>query len=86
VAFRPEGWNPYFNIRDPKTIQDRAKREILLEKVTEGWPVGTDPEVHVKVLSELFDSGATGVHIHSGQRDQKKVIDFYGKEVLPRCA
>ena len=33
---------------------------------------------------ELFASGATGVHIHSGQRDQQKVIDFYGKEVLPR--
>jgi hypothetical protein len=22
--------------------------------------------------------------VHSGQADQKKVIDFYGKEVLPR--
>ncbi len=82
--FGPKAWKPYFNIRDPKTIQDRAQAEIPLEKVTEGWPVGTDPEVHVKVLSELFDSGANGVHIHSGQHDQKRVIDFYGKEVLPR--
>ncbi len=82
--FGPKAWKPYFNIRDPKTIQDRADAEVSLEKVTEGWPVGTDPEVHVKVLSELFGSGATGVHIHSGQHDQKKVIDFYGKEVLPR--
>jgi hypothetical protein len=24
------------------------------------------------------------VNIHSGQADQKRVIDFYGKEVLPR--
>lgn len=45
--------------------------------------MGTDPEVHVQVLTELFDSGATGVHIHAGQHDQRKVIDFYGKEVLP---
>lgn len=82
--FGPKAWKPYFNIRDPKVIQDRAKAEIPLEKVTEGWPVGTDPEVHAKVLSELFDSGATGVHIHSGQQDQKRVIDFYGKQVLPR--
>jgi len=38
----------------------------------------------VKVLSDLFESGATGVHIHSGQSNQRRVIDFYGKEVLPR--
>jgi hypothetical protein len=53
--------------------QDPARR---------GWPISTDPDAHVKVLAELFDSGATGVHIHSGQPDQKRVIDFYGKEVL----
>jgi F420-dependent hydroxymycolic acid dehydrogenase len=82
--FGPKAWKPYFNIRDPKTIQDRAKVEVPLEKVTEDWPVGTDPELHVKVLSDLFKSGATGVHIHSGQRDQRRVIDFYRKEVLPR--
>ena len=32
----------------------------------------------------LKKGGATGVPIHSGQRDQRKVIEFYGKEVLPR--
>jgi TAT-translocated FGD2 family F420-dependent dehydrogenase len=82
--FGPKAWKPYFNIRDPKAIQDRANAEVPLEKVTEGWPVGTDPETHVKVLADLFQNGATGVHIHSGRRDQRKVIDFYGKEVLPR--
>jgi TAT-translocated FGD2 family F420-dependent dehydrogenase len=82
--FGPKAWKPYFNVRDPKTIEERAKAEVPLEKVTEGWPVGNDPEVHVKALSDLFNSGATGVHIHSGQRDQRKVIEFYGREVLPR--
>jgi F420-dependent hydroxymycolic acid dehydrogenase len=82
--FGPKAWKPYFNVRDPKTIQKRAEAEVPLEKVTEGWPVGTDPDAHVTVLTDLFESGATEVHIHSGQRDQKKVIEFYGKEVLPR--
>ncbi len=82
--FGPKAWNPYFDIRDPKTIQERAEAEVPLEKVSEGWPVGTDPETHLKVVRELFDSGATEVHIHSGQRDQTKVIEFYGREVLPR--
>jgi TAT-translocated FGD2 family F420-dependent dehydrogenase len=82
--FGPKAWKPYFNLRDPKTIQQRADAEVPLDRVVEGWAIGTDPEVHVKVLSELFASGATGVHIHSGQHDQQKVIAFYGNEVLPR--
>ena len=49
------------------------------------WPERSERfEVHVKVISELYESGATGVHIHSGQHDQEKVIAFYGSEVLPR--
>jgi TAT-translocated FGD2 family F420-dependent dehydrogenase len=82
--FGPKAWKPYYNIRDPKVIEERANAEIPLEKVSEGWPIGTDPEVHLKTISDLFKSGATGVHIHSGQPDQKRVIDFYGSEVLPR--
>jgi hypothetical protein len=45
--------------------------------------VSTDPAVHIKVITERFDSGATIVNIHAGQADQKLVIEFYGKEVLP---
>jgi TAT-translocated FGD2 family F420-dependent dehydrogenase len=82
--FGPKAWKPYFNIRDPKTIQQRANAEVPIEKVVEDWSVGTDPEVHVKALSELYASGVTEIHIHSGQQDQARVIDFYGKEVLPR--
>ena len=82
--FGPKAWKPYFNIRDPKTIQQRADAEVPLDKVVDGWAIGTDPEVHVKVIADLYESGATGVHIHSGQRDQERVIEFYGKEVLPR--
>jgi len=82
--FGPKAWNPYFNIRDPQEIERRANAEIPLEKVTDGWPISTDPEPHLKVLADLFDSGATGVHIHTGQPDQRRVIDFYGKQVIPR--
>lgn len=82
--FGPKAWKPYFNIRDPKTIQERADAEIPLDKVVEGWPIGLDPDVHVKTISELYASGATGVHIHTGQRDQARVIEFYGNQVLPR--
>jgi G6PDH family F420-dependent oxidoreductase len=82
--FGPKAWKPYYNIRYPQTIQQRAEAEIPLEKVYADWAVGTDPEVHIKALTELFNTGATEIHIHSGQPDQKRVIDFYGKAVLPK--
>ena len=82
--FGPKAWKPYFNIRDPQEIQRRAEAELPMEEVLKGWTIGTDPDVHVKALQEAFSGGATEVHIHSGQRDQRRVIEFYGKEVLPR--
>jgi F420-dependent hydroxymycolic acid dehydrogenase len=82
--FLPKGFKTYFNIRDPQTIQDRATAELPLEKVYGKWPISTDPDVHVKALMELFSSGATIVNVHSGQKDQRAVIDFYGNFVLPK--
>jgi TAT-translocated FGD2 family F420-dependent dehydrogenase len=82
--FGPKAWKPYFNIRDPHEIQRRAEAELPIEEVIKGWTISTDPEEHVKALQEAFSGGATEVHIHSGQPDQRRVIEFYGKEVLPR--
>ncbi len=55
-----------------------------MEQVYSEWPASTDPKVHLKKLTELFDSGATMINIHSGQPDQLRVIEFYGKQVLPQ--
>jgi coenzyme F420-dependent glucose-6-phosphate dehydrogenase len=82
--FIPKAFKTYFNIRDPQAIQQRASAENPIQKVYSKWPVSTDPDVHVKMVLELFNSGVTIVNIHSGQADQMKVIDFYGSQVLPR--
>jgi TAT-translocated FGD2 family F420-dependent dehydrogenase len=82
--FIPKAWNPYYNVRDPQQIEQRANAEVPLEEVSKGWTVSTDPDEHVRALQEAFTSGATEVHIHSGQRDQRRVIEFYAEEVLPR--
>jgi TAT-translocated FGD2 family F420-dependent dehydrogenase len=82
--FLPKAWKPYFNIRDPQVIQKRAESEIPIEELYKEMTIGTDPDVHIKALQEAFAGGATEVHIHSGQADQRRVIDFYGNEVLPR--
>ncbi len=82
--FLPKAWKPYFNIRDPQEIQRRAEAELPLEEVYKDFTIGTDPDIHVKALQKAFDGGATEVHIHSGQANQRRVIEFYGEEVLPR--
>ena len=82
--FGPKAFKSYYNVRDPQEIQRLAEAEIPLKIVYEEWPGSTDPAVHIKAVKALFDSGASIVNIHSGQADQRRVIDFYGKEVIPR--
>jgi F420-dependent hydroxymycolic acid dehydrogenase len=82
--FLPNAFKSYFNIRDPQAIQDLATHQLPLENVYEKWPISTDPDVHVKALMELFKDGATIVNVHSGQVNQRAVIEFYGKHVLPK--
>jgi|HubBroStandDraft_6_1064221.scaffolds.fasta_scaffold65635_2 TAT-translocated FGD2 family F420-dependent dehydrogenase len=82
--FIPKAFKGYQNIPDPAQIEHRAEAELPLPKVYADWTVSSDPAAHVKAVTELFDSGATIVNIHSGQTNQQKVIDFYGTEVLPK--
>ena len=84
--FGPKAFKGYENNPDPVSIQSHAESEIPLEKVMSSWAIGTDPAVHIKKVQELFDSGATIVNIHTGQADQKKLIDFYSRSVLPKFA
>ena len=81
--FIPKGFRKYYNLADPAAIQEQADSEIPLEQILGEWPIGSDPAIHQGAIEKLFDSGATIVNIHSGQSDQNKVIEFYGKSVLP---
>lgn len=68
---------------DPRAIQRRADAEVPLERAYERWTVSDDPEVHVAAIRRLFDGGVTQVYVHAPQQDQERVIDFYGRHVLP---
>jgi TAT-translocated FGD2 family F420-dependent dehydrogenase len=82
--FIPKAFKKYHNNPDPVAIQRVAEGELPLEQVYGEWARGNDPAAHAEAIGKLFESGATIVNIHSGQRDQKKVIDFYGRSVLPK--
>jgi TAT-translocated FGD2 family F420-dependent dehydrogenase len=84
--FLPRAFKTYYDILDPAEIQQRANVELPLDEVIADWAVGSDPAVHIAAVQSLFDSGATIVNIHSGQADQRAVIDFYARSVLPQFA
>lgn len=81
--FQPKSWSDYVDVPDPRTIAERAEREVPLDQAIEAMTVGSDAEPHVVKLVELFRGGATQVYVHSGQPDQRRVVEFYGQEVLP---
>jgi alkanesulfonate monooxygenase SsuD/methylene tetrahydromethanopterin reductase-like flavin-dependent oxidoreductase (luciferase family) len=81
--FIPKAFKGYHNIQDPAQIERQAQAELPLPKVYGNWTVSRDPAAHIEAINKLFDSGAWIVNVHSGQPDQQKVIDFYGRQVAP---
>jgi TAT-translocated FGD2 family F420-dependent dehydrogenase len=83
--FGPRAWEPgYIDNVSPVDIQARAEREIPLQQVLEQWTVSADPGVHAESIEQLVDRGATHVVIHFAGQDQKKAIELFASEVLPR--
>jgi hypothetical protein len=80
----PGGFTKYFHNPDPRAIEADAERTIPLEKVYADWPASDDPDVHVRAIRKLAARGVAQVFVHSGQKDQRRVIDFYGTQVLPK--
>jgi len=77
--FLPKAFKSYYNVPDPVAIEQRPDAELPLDKVFADLPIRIDPGIHIAALQKLFDGGATIVNVHSGQADQHKVIDFYGR-------
>jgi TAT-translocated FGD2 family F420-dependent dehydrogenase len=67
----------------PIVVQERAEALSSPERVVDGWVVSSDPKAHVAAVRELAAAGATHIFLHSPQDDQRAVIDFYSRHVLP---
>jgi hypothetical protein len=82
--FLPKAFKVYYNIKDPAEIQRRVETGAAARKDLCRVADGTNLAAHVAALQTLFDSGATIVNVHWGQADQRKLIEFYGRHVLPK--
>jgi len=69
---------------DPREVQRIAEERGALDDVIADWLISTDPAEHVAQIEKLYAGGATHVAVHSLQRDQEALVDFYGEDVLPR--
>ncbi|NHC46806.1 TIGR03557 family F420-dependent LLM class oxidoreductase [Motilibacter aurantiacus] len=82
--FTVDPWDPSLLYDpDPVSIQQKANSYWPLPQVYGSWPKTGDPADHVAALQGVLDLGGTPF-VHSGQRNQSAVIDFYGRHVLPQ--
>ncbi|NIZ91872.1 TIGR03557 family F420-dependent LLM class oxidoreductase [Kineococcus rubinsiae] len=80
--FTVDSWDPGLLYEpNPVRIQEKAAAKWPLEQVHLSWPKGS-PGNHITAVQQLLDAGVTPM-VHSGQRDQSRVIDFYRRFVLP---
>ncbi|NTU82340.1 MAG: TIGR03557 family F420-dependent LLM class oxidoreductase [Chloroflexales bacterium] len=61
-----------------------AAKNVDVSAATSPWVVSTDPEAHAEAIRSLLDAGVGEIYIHAAQPDQRRAIEFYGREVLPR--
>jgi F420-dependent hydroxymycolic acid dehydrogenase len=83
--FAPIGFKDLLYLSDPRATEAQAMAELPSAWDTwRDWLVSTGPMAHVKHIQGLWDAGATHVFVHSGNQDQMRMIEFYGREVLPK--
>lgn len=76
-------FNDVVDVPDPRQVQRLAQERSSPERTIDGWLVSPDPDDHVSAVRELVERGATHIFVHSPQQDWRKVIEFYGRHVLP---
>lgn len=52
--------------------------------LTGPWVISSDPEQHAAAIRALLEAGVHEVYINAAQPDQRRALEFYGREVLPR--
>jgi coenzyme F420-dependent glucose-6-phosphate dehydrogenase len=70
-------------IEDPVEMEKLADALPTLRAASR-WIVSSDPEEHVERLAETIDLGFTHLVFHAPGPDQRRFLDLYAAQVLPR--
>jgi coenzyme F420-dependent glucose-6-phosphate dehydrogenase len=71
------------DISDPRELEQKAKDEVLDEKLKESTLIVTSIEDCIKPLEEYFKAGYTRLYPHSTSPDEIKFIRDFSAKVLP---
>jgi coenzyme F420-dependent glucose-6-phosphate dehydrogenase len=70
-------------IEDPVDME-RLADALPIERAARRWIVSSDPDEHVERLAETVALGFTHLIFHAPGPDQRRFLDLYAAQVLPR--
>lgn len=70
-------------VEDPIEME-RLAEALPTDRAASRWIVSSDPEEHVRALTNYLDLGFTHMIFHAPGPDQERFLRLYAKEVLPR--
>jgi coenzyme F420-dependent glucose-6-phosphate dehydrogenase len=70
-------------IEDPIEMEKLADA-LPVERAASRWIVSSDPDEHVERLAETIELGFTHLVFHAPGPDQRRFLDLYAEQVLPR--
>ena len=80
LALSPE---EKIGVEDPVEME-RLADALPIERAASRWIVSTDPDEHVERLAETISLGFTHLVFHAPGPDQRRFLDLYSDQVLPR--
>ena len=80
LALKPEEKT---GVEDPVEMEKLADA-LPVERAASRWIVSSDPDEHVDRLAETIALGFTHLVFHAPGPDQKRFLNLYAEQVLPR--
>ncbi len=63
---------------------DDVVRLVRPETITEGMPLGPEPQDHLAGIKKFIDAGFDHVYVHQVGPHQREFFSFYADKILPR--
>ena len=70
-------------VEDPREME-RLAAELPTEKAASRWIVSDDPDEQVERIKPYLEMGFTHLVFHAPGNDQRRFLELYAKDVLPR--
>jgi coenzyme F420-dependent glucose-6-phosphate dehydrogenase len=70
-------------IEDPREME-RLAEALPLERAASRWIVSSDPDEQVEQIKPYLEMGFTHLVFHAPGPDQRRFLDLYAEQVLPR--